>query len=309
MTVQIGRFISDEAVVDAIFSLAAALCVSLLTLSIRVGTDTDEEGAMNALLVVLMVNVAVLVPGAIVFDYPDFGMTPRALGAFVLAGITGTMIGRALTYTSIELVGASRTEPIRSSQPLHATLIAIIVLGESVTTAHMLGVVLIVVGVGIVSWVISLSSSDRRIDARPYELLIPLSAALFYGIEPIFAKIGFAGGTPVSIGLAIKTVAALAGYLAYMSVRRSIPNPARFDRSLRRWYFVAGLFNTAFLVFYYLALEIAPVSVVVPIVTTSPVLVVALSRVFLPRLERITWRIAAAASIVAVGAVLTTVFS
>jgi drug/metabolite transporter (DMT)-like permease len=84
--------------------------------------------------------------------------------------------------------------------------------------------------------------------------------------------------------------------------------PAQFDPSLRRWHVVAGPFNAAFLVLYCLAFGIASVSVVVPIITTGSVLVVILSRTFLPRLERITWRIGAAAMVVVAGATLTTLF-
>jgi uncharacterized membrane protein len=61
--------------------------------------------------------------------------------------------------------------------------------------------------------------------------------------------------------------------------------------------------NTAFLFFYYAALELAPVTFVVPIVSTSPIVVVVLSRLFLPRLERVTPRLVAAAGVVVIGVI------
>jgi drug/metabolite transporter (DMT)-like permease len=113
---------------------------------------------------VLITDVFLLVPDVLIINYPDSGLTLRLPGAFVLAGLTGTTIARALTYTSIERIGAGRTEPLKSSQPLHATLIAVLVLGESVTPTHVPGIVLIVVGVAVVSWKMSRSSADDPIE-------------------------------------------------------------------------------------------------------------------------------------------------
>jgi drug/metabolite transporter (DMT)-like permease len=304
----VGPLAVEQTLFGVLLAIGAMVAISIMSLTIRIGTTDDEHGPLNVLFVVLLTNVSVLVPAALVLHVPDLGLTIEALWAFALAGITGTLIARVFTYTSIRRIGSSRTEPIKSSQPLHATLIAVVVLNETVPATRIVGIVLIVVGVGIVSWEVSRGSVDRRVNANAYELLLPLLGALFYGIEPTFAKIGFAEGTPVLPGLAIKTLAALFGYVAYMVARGSVPNPVSFDARQRRWYLLAGLCNTTFLVFYYFALEVTPVSVVVPIVTTSPVAVVVLSRLFLPRLEQITWRIAAGAVVVVAGGVLTTLF-
>ncbi|WP_276259578.1 DMT family transporter [Haloglomus litoreum] len=290
------------------FAVGATLFSSLVALAIRAGTDTDTAGSQNALLVVLLTNVVLILPVAVVSSYPDFGLTPTSVGAFAMAGVVGTLLGRSLSYASIERIGASRTAPIKSSQPLHATLIAMVVLGEQVTPLHMAGIVLIVGGVAVVSWDLSRSSADSSVDASPYELLVPLGAAFFYGLEPIFAKTGINQGTPVAVGLAIKTLVALVGYTLVMRVRWTLPDPRTFDATQLRWYVLAGLFNTAFLASFYLAIQVAPVSVVVPVVTTSPLVIVALSRAFLPDIERVTWRVAAGAVVVVAGGVLTTLY-
>ncbi|MCW8173520.1 hypothetical protein D8S78_22885 [Natrialba swarupiae] len=74
-----------------------------------------------------------------------------------------------------------------------------------------------------------------------------------------------------------------------------------------RWFVLAGISNTLFLVGYYVALEIAPVNVVVPVLITNTLFTVFLSAAFLPkRLENVTWKIVAAATIVVVGVVTVT---
>lgn len=114
----------------------------------------------------------------------------------------------------------------------------------------------------------------------------------------------FPEGTPVFIGLSIKTVAAFITVSAYIRWRGIVPQRDHVSRGSLGWYLFAGVLNSAFLVFYYLALEIAPVSVVIPIVTTSPLIVATLSYLFLPKSERVTLKLLGAASIVVVGALI-----
>lgn len=73
--------------------------------------------------------------------------------------------------------------------------------------------------------------------------------------------------------------------------------------------FLQTFLSTTFLFLYYLALEIAPVSIVIPIVTTSPLTVAVLSYLFLPDLEHVMSKIGASASRVVAGSVIITLYS
>ena len=80
--------------------------------------------------------------------------------------------------------------------------------------------------------------------------------------------------------------------------------------SALRWYLAAGVANTVFMLSYYGSVQLTPVSVVIPIVQTSPLVVLVASMLFLPvRLERVTWRLAAGAAVIVGGAVMVTLFS
>ena len=72
---------------------------------------------------------------------------------------------------------------------------------------------------------------------------------------------------------------------------------------------VAGLFNTLFLIFYYTALEMSPVVLVLPLIQIAPLIVIALSFIFLKRLEVVTWRLVSAATTVVIGAIVVTLSS
>jgi len=298
--------IPTGAVVGVLLAAAAAVAVAVQSVSVRVGTDDGR--ATDALVVVLATNVFLVVPAAAVVHYPTYSLTPRAIGAFVAAGAVGTLLGRIFYYTSIQRIGASRSEPLKASQPLHATAIAVVVLGEQVTAGNVVGILLIVAGVAAISWETSRGDGAAG-DSSALALALPLAAAFMFGIEPTLAKVGFAEGTPILVGLAIKTVAATAGFLAYLRARNDLPSPGALVGRNAKWYAVAGLANTGFLCLYYLALSVAPVSVVVPIIQTSPLVVMVLSVAFLSRLERVTWKLLTGACVVVGGAVVLTAFA
>ncbi|WP_331234093.1 EamA family transporter [Natronorarus salvus] len=284
-------------------ALLAACCLAGQALTIRLATRHGR--ANDALLVVIAVNVVVLFPLAFLLD-PNPTVTPRSIAAFAGAGIVGTMLGRAFFYEGIKRVGASRAEPVKASMPLHATVLAVLFLGERVTGPQFFGIVLIVAGIALVSW--EQASTDRlEGNETPWlGLSLPLAAALFFGLEPILATIGFGEGTSVPMGLAIKTAAALVVFVGYLAWRGTLPGRADVPPGAFRWYVLAGVTSTTFLLAYYAGLAVSRVSVVVPIMQTSPLIVVVVSALLFKRIEKVTPRLIAAAGVIVCGGITVT---
>lgn len=281
-------------------AVAAALFLAVQVVCVRLGTDSGRSN--DALIVVLLVNITVLIPVALVVGYPDYTVPPNALASFAAAGLVGTMLGRAFEYAGIERIGASRSEPIKASQPLHAALLAVLILGETLTPVAGVGTVLVVVGIAIISWE-SRSASGEGFESISWSYLaLPLASAFLYGIEPIFAKVGLATGTSAFVGLGIKTLTATVAFYAYLRYRGALPGREALRSANTKWYVGAGLANSAFLLSYYAALSVAPVVLVQPVLQTSPLFVIVLSVLFLQRLERVTPRVVVAAIVVALGA-------
>ncbi len=279
----------------------AACCLAGQALTIRLATRQGRT--VDILVVVMGVNVVVLVPLTVLF-VPDPVLTPRSVAAFAAAGIVGTMLGRLCYYAGIKRIGASRAEPIKASMPLHATILAVLVLGEAVTGAGIIGVVLIVAGIALVSWEGRNASVDG--DTALVGLALPLAAAFMFALEPIFATIGLQEGTHALVGLTIKTIAALGVFVGYLAWQDSIPRPSDLPRGEVRWYVLAGVMSTSFLLAYYAGLSVSRVAIVVPIMQTSPLLVLLASAVLLQGVERVTPRLVLAATIVVVGAITVT---
>lgn len=290
--------------VAIVLAFGAAFAIASENLLIRKGTD--GASAYDGVVVGVLVNVCVLVPLVTVIYYPNYGLTRISWVSFIGAGLVGTWLGRVFQYTSIERVGASRTAPIVASQALFATVFGILFLGESLALPHAVGILLTVCGVAVIAWETSNENPDNL---TRRELLIsitlPFGAALLFGVEPIFARSGFAEGTPAPVGLAVKTIAATLGFTLYLHWRDLFPDFSAMEPVNLRWFVLAGIANTLFLLGYYVSLELAPVNVVVPIISTNTLFVVILSKLFMPQtLERVTWKLATAACVVVVGVVL-----
>ncbi|WP_144906410.1 DMT family transporter [Halobellus captivus] len=289
-------------------AIGAAVSSATSNLSVRQGTDSGRT--KDAIFVVSIVNVLVLLPIVAVRFYPEYGLTRLSLVSFAIAGILGTLIGRALNFASIDKIGASRTAPILASWALISTVLGVIFLGETLTAIHGVGIFLVVGGVAVIAWK---TSNDNPEDLPRPELLIglliPFGAAVAVGWEPIFANVGFDEGTPPLVGLAVKSIAAALGFALYLWWDDDLPDRSVVRGTNARWFVFAGLTNTLFLLGYYVALSIAPVNIVSPIVVTNTLFVVVLAALFMPeRLERVTWQIMAAALVVVAGVLLITAF-
>jgi len=256
---------------------------------------------MDAVVIGLLTNVSVVIPYTVVRHYPEFGLTPQAIVAFTAAGLVGSMLGRAFYFGGISRAGASRAEAVKSSQSLHAALLAVVFVGETLTLPHLGAIGLIIAGLVL----LATESADDPLTGETIPLralAYPLAGAFFFGLEPVLAKFGFVVGTPVLVGVSFKVAAATVGFLGYLWWRDELPSVSSVGSDLR-WFAAAGLANTIFVVAYYTALSVASVNIVVPIVQTSPLLIVLISAVVLRRYEKVTLRLAAAATIVVAGAI------
>lgn len=283
------------------FAVLAAIGLTVQSLAIRLGTRTHPVS--DVITVMFVVNLLVLIPVAAIVEYPRYGVTPVSLLAFAVAGFLGSLVARLCYFVGIARIGASRTEPLKALFPAVAVGVAVVVLNEHVTAQLLAGIGLILggsVGVMIEARTSPVTTTGRRFWL---DMLFPLSAALFLGIDPIFTKIGLGEGTPALVGVTIRIAAGAGGfglYIAWRSVRAgAVPSI-----DVNRWILTASLANTAYLLSYYAALVRTPVSVVTPVLGTSTLLVIGGAAVFLRGDERVTWKLAGAALVVASGIAL-----
>lgn len=283
------------------FAVLAAIGLAVQSLAVRLGTRTSPVSDVMA--IIFVVNLLVLAPIAGVVEYPQYNLTLVSLLAFAVAGLLGSLVARFCYFVGIARIGASRTEPLKALFPVIAVGVAVIFLDESVTAQLLVGIALILGGssaVVIESRASPITATGRRLWL---DMMFPLTAALFLGIDPIFTKLGLIEGTPALVGVTIRIAAGAAGfglYLAWHDGRDALVPSI----DVNHWVIVASLANTAYLLSYYMALARTPVSVVTPVLGTSTLLVVAGAAVFLQHDEHVTWKLGGAAIVVVIGTLL-----
>ena len=273
-----------------VLALVAAVLSAGATIFIRQGLRTS--GAYTG----FWINVGVGAVAAWVAVAVTGGPGPvsaKALGYFVLAGLVGTVAGRLFRFLAIDRVGASVATALINLNPMIATVLAILLLGERVTVPIVAGTLVIVLGT------ILLSLSGQQLGFRPRLLWLPILSATFFGMVSILRKLGLGGAGPV-IGTALNVTTAaiaVAGFMLATGQRQAL-----IVRGRPLAYFVAaGLMENTAVFLNIVALGMGTVSVVTPLYGSSPIFVLLLSLVFLRGVEVLTARVVAGTVLIVLG--------
>ena len=102
-------------------------------------------------LVSVMVGTAIAMAMAFALHWEViFSLSGVAFLWFLLSGTVNFPIGRLLSFTSVRLVGVSRSTPIVGSFPLFATVLAITIGGETISIPILLGTISIMGGLTLI---------------------------------------------------------------------------------------------------------------------------------------------------------------
>jgi uncharacterized membrane protein len=176
--------------------------------------------------------------------------------------------------------------PVQDVNIIVSLVLATAFLGESITPIMALGIVLVCLG-PILTW----ESADKRAGAarkRPLSFtpayaegfFFAALSALAYGASPILVRLGLdaAPVSPGSTGLGRGVAAGLVSYLAATLVvaalllpsvnRRRLGGLSRHDAT---WFLLAGLFVGVAQMLRYMALALAPVTIVAPMMRLTSV--------------------------------------
>lgn len=212
---------------------------------------------------------------------------------FVVAGLAAPGLARLLLFVGVDRIGVARAAALGSSAPLFAVALAIVFLGERPSPMLLAGAAAIVAGAAL------LSSRNRADGAwRRRDMVLPLVAALGFGVRDTFSRYGFREPTHPLVGAAAATIASLAVMVCVAGAwRRSL----RLERPGLGFLALAGVAEgTAYLTMWR-ALAVADVALVSPLVNAQAIFAVTLAAIFLRDLERVTWRIALAALLIVAG--------
>jgi drug/metabolite transporter (DMT)-like permease len=206
---------------------------------------------------------------------------PSSLVSLACAGVLHFVFGRYCGYRSIQAMGANLAAPVQQWSLLVTLVLAVSFLEESLDLVKVLGIVLMVVGPAIIVGVqkkraaaAPASSHAQKFRPRLAEgYLFGVLSCLCWGSSPILVRQGLRGfglgpaiaGGVVAYGAATLAVAVI---LLLPLARRDAANMARANLV---WFFWIGTTVCISQMFMYLAMAIAPVTIVQPLMRFSNV--------------------------------------
>jgi uncharacterized membrane protein len=244
-----------------------------------VGTATLTEQYLS----VLLLGVLATYHG----ELAQLDFTSRAFWAFFLAGAIGASFGKIFYYKGIDTVGASKATSVKNSSPILTTLLAVVFLGERMTALILAGVLLIVAGVAALT---RIEKAATRTPNRLEYFLFPILAAICFGINPIFKKIGINAASLPILGAFVTQATALLVMLTFG--RFFSVNPKWQPMPLKGLALVtfSSLTEALGSLFTFFALIYAPAVWVSPMWRISPLVTFALVRFTLRGIEVVTLR-------------------
>jgi drug/metabolite transporter (DMT)-like permease len=252
----------------------------------------DVELATVATVVGALVVAVVLMAA----EAPARGVHAVPAWPFLLAGLLQPGVGQLFVTLAVREAGASRSSVVLGSAPLASVTIALLLLGEPLEWALVLGAVLIVAG-----GVELARERDRPAHVRRRGYLFAFLATILFSARDNLTR-WLAGTTVVPPGTA--AAAALAGGMILILV---VLGPRVRDRlSLRPMLpflgigFLFGLSYVSLFEAYYRG----RVTVVSPIVATESLWGVVLSLVFIRHTELVGRRVLAGAALIVAGGAL-----
>ncbi len=246
---------------------------------------TVTGSAIDALTSTLVIDVLVYFFLSVVLNYPNFGITTFSFFAFFSAGLCGPFFGLFCLYEGTNRIGASITAPMTRGSLLISVLIAILFLEESITIMHVIGIIILLIGVMIISREIS-NGNPKHSPKRTLDFLFPVGVILSFGLAIPLLKLGYSAGTPVPVGLTIAFSTALVSAILFSFFDKR--NPLRSFQS-NEWnlYIFAGFAHALAMGLLNLGLSIYPIVIIQPFRSMTPLFVLLLSYFFIKKLERI----------------------
>ena len=224
----------------------------------------------------------------------------RAMVYFLISGCLQPLFARALFYEGITRIGVARAGPLRGAEPLFATIIAVVLLHERPGIMVYLGTALIMGSL----WLIS-SSRGGADKWHLVDAALPLGAGLVSAISQTLRKEGLKILPNPFVATAIVTSTSLALLISFILLTKRV-NLLRMPRQSFLFFVAAGCVAVSAQVTNFIAIGQGDLSVIIPLLNTTPLFTVLFSGLFLRSLETLSPRIVVGASLMVGGVVLIT---
>ena len=284
-------------------ALLSAATFALNNASVRRGVLSGSVLQAMAITVPIGLPISFLVALATGSLAAVAGFSSRALLALSLSGIMHFVWGRYCNYRATRAIGTNLVAPIQQINLIFTLLLAIVILGETLTPLRALGIALVLLGPTFTlrerkpaRKAETMQNSERAagLSIAGHPAFRPsyaegyfwaLMSATGYGLSPILVRIGLEGkGLAVSVaGNLVASLAAVAVMAVFLLPR--LRHALAVGREPAKWFTLSGILVAISQLFLYMAMSIAPVTVVSPINRLSILFRLYFSRLLNPKHE------------------------
>jgi uncharacterized membrane protein len=277
------------------FALLSSLAFAVSHIFIRRGLAQSNPTAGFC----ISISISALVLWFLAAMYlPLSSFWTHAILYFALSGIFATGLGRMLIYVGIDRIGVARSVPVAGSAPMFASILAVLVIGETWSLQNFSGTLLVILGIVVIS-----RSRTEKMDWSTRDLIYPIMAALVFGLAANVRKLGL---LVENVPLMASTVNATTGLLfsPLMIYARGGVHVLRVSRRTFVWFLAAGICYTTGMLLNFYALGAGKIVIVEPLINTNPVLSVLLTAIFLRDIEAVNLHVVTGVFFTVVGTVL-----
>lgn len=286
----------------SLFAEIVAICSAMgwATDAVLVRYGLRQSNIFAAMLVSYTVSITCMWSYLIATTPLDFLQSP-AMIYYLISGCMQPLFARALYYEGITRIGVARAGPLRGSEPLFAAAIAITVFGEKPGWLVLIGTILIVASLWLISGKQQGNTKWRLADAA-----LPISAALISAISQSLRKQALKIVPDPFVAVAMVTTVSLILLLLFAFGTRRAPR-FRMGRGSLVFFLCAASMATLAQVANFIALGRGQLSVIIPLLNTTPLFTVLFSAVFLRNVETVNLRIIGGAALMVAGVLFITV--
>ena len=243
-----------------ILAVASAFFAGITSILAKLGlknVDSTVATALRTTVVLVFAWALVLITGA----QSELGIISAETWVILILSGLATGASWLCYFKALQLGDVNRVVPIDKSSTVMAILLAIVLLGEGISVAGAIGVVLIAVGT---LAMIERKDVDEVKVTRSGWLLFAIGSAVFAALTSILGKVGMEG-VDSNLGTAIRTVVVLAmsWVMVMVSSKRSEIRGIRRNDAI--FIVLSGLATGASWLCFFKALQEGPASIVVPI--------------------------------------------
>lgn len=290
-------------------ALLAALCAGITSILAKCGmrdTDSDIATGIRTAVVLVFAWLVVFVTDA----QAGIGNIAPLSWAFLIASGVATGASWLCYFKALSLGDVNKVVPVDKSSAVIAALLAIVLFGETSSLAvKLISIVLITVGTYLM-----IEKKPKGNDTSVMQdtnahghgwLWYAIGAAVFAALTSILAKVGIEG-VDSNLATAIRTFVVLVMAWGIVIARGKLKLACDVKRGELLFLVASGLATGASWLFFYYAIQVGQVSVVVQIDKLSIVVAVVFAWVFLH--ENLSLRAGGGLALIVFGTALMTAF-